>query len=112
MLGEYSHLKEDLESAAVLRLLAKLLDIKNSSSETKSWVLMAMTKLCEGTAAVSVAQDVSETYSSSLDTVLRQRAQELEHLSQDSELCVKVLPRGGDREHVEVTCMQGLHLQK
>ncbi|XP_028285782.1 AP-4 complex subunit epsilon-1 [Parambassis ranga] len=102
VLGEYSYLKEDLESAAVLRLLAKLLDMKNSSSETKSWVFMAMTKLCEGTAGVSVAQEVSETYSSSMDTVLRQRAQELEHLSQDSELCAKVLPRGGDREHVEV----------
>lgn len=103
VLGEYSHLKEELEAATVLRLLAKLLDMKNTSSETKSWVLMAMAKLCEGGADVSVAQEVSETYSSSLDTVLRQRAQELQHLSQDSELRVRVLPRDAGLEPLEVT---------
>lgn len=102
VLGEYAHLKEDLEVAVVLRLLAKLLDLKTSSSETRSWVLMAMTKLCEGGIGVSVAQEVCETYSSSLDTVLRQRAQELQHLGQDSELRARVLPRGAGPEHVEV----------
>lgn len=87
----------------VLRLLAKLLDMKTTSSETKSWVLMAMTKLCEGGAGVSVAREVSETYSSSLDTVLRQRAQELQHLSQDPELRARVLPRHTGLEPLEVT---------
>lgn len=103
VLGEYSHLKEELEAATVLRLLAKLLDMKNTTSETKSWVLMAMAKLCEGGASVSVAQEVSETYNSSLDTVLRQRAQELQHLSQDSELRARVLPRDAGLEPLEVT---------
>ncbi|CAN9499415.1 unnamed protein product [Ophioblennius macclurei] len=104
VLGEYSHLKEDLEAATVLALLAGLLDMKSSSSETKSWVLMAMTKLCEGGAAAdtSVAREVSEAYSSSMDTVLRQRAQELQYLSQDSELRAKVLPRGASLEPLEV----------
>ncbi len=64
---------------------------------------MAMTKLCEGGAAVSEAQDVCETYSSSMDTVLRQRAQELQHLSQNSELRARVLPRDAGREPLEVT---------
>ena len=103
VLGEYSYLREDLEAATVLRLLAKLLDMKNTSSETKSWVLMAMTKLCEGGAGVSVAQEVSETYSSSLDTVLRQRAQELQHLSRHAELRARVLPRDAGLEPLEVT---------
>ncbi|XP_037624076.1 AP-4 complex subunit epsilon-1 [Sebastes umbrosus] len=102
VLGEYSYLREELEAATVLRLLAKLLDMKNTSSETKSWVLMAMTKLCEGGAGVSVAHEVSETYGSSLDTVLRQRAQELQHLSQDSELRARVLPRDAGLEPLEV----------
>ncbi|KAM7414755.1 hypothetical protein PAMA_019525 [Pampus argenteus] len=102
VLGEYSHLMEDLEPAAVLRLLAKLLDMKHTSSETKSWVLMAMTKLCEGGAGVSVAQEVSETYSSSMDTVLRQRAQELQHLSHNSQLRDRVLPRDARLEPLEV----------
>lgn len=103
VLGEYSYLRQELEPATVLRLLAKLLDMKTSSSETKSWVLMAMTKLCEGGAGVSVAREVCETYSSSLDTVLRQRAQELQHLSQDSELRARVLPRDAVMEPLEVT---------
>ncbi|XP_061577695.1 AP-4 complex subunit epsilon-1 [Cololabis saira] len=101
-LGEYAHLKEDLEPAAVLRLLAKLLDMKSNAAETKSWVLIAMTKLCSGAAAVSVAQDVSEAYSGSLDTLLRQRAQELQCLSQDSDLHARVLPGSGRLEPVEV----------
>lgn len=102
VLGEYSYLREDLEAATVLRLLAKLLDTKNTSSETKTWVLMAMTKLCEGGAGVSMAEEVSETYGSSLDTVLRQRAQELQHLSQDAELRARVIPRNAALEPLEV----------
>ncbi|XP_071352623.1 AP-4 complex subunit epsilon-1 [Trachinotus anak] len=102
VLGEYSHLREEVEPTVVLRLLAKLLDMKQTSSETKSWVLMAMTKLCKGGAGVSVSQEVSETYSSSMDTVLRQRAQELQYLSQDSELRARVLLRDADLEPVEV----------
>ncbi|XP_070763740.1 AP-4 complex subunit epsilon-1 [Enoplosus armatus] len=102
VLGEYSYLREDLEAATVLRLLAKLLDMKNTSSETKSWVLMGMAKLCEGGVGVSVAQEVSEAYVSSLDTVLRQRAQELQHLSQDSELRARMLPRDAGLESLEV----------
>lgn len=63
---------------------------------------MAMTKLCQGGQDVFIAHEVSETYSSSMDTVLRQRAQELQHLSQDSALKAKVLPRGADLEPLEV----------
>lgn len=106
VLGEYSHLKEGLEPSTVLRLLTKLLDSKSTSSETKSWVLTAMTKLCVGGTGVSEAQVVSEKYSSSLDTVLRQRAQELQHLSQDSELRAKVLPRNAGLEPLEVSKTQ------
>ncbi|XP_023266389.1 AP-4 complex subunit epsilon-1-like, partial [Seriola lalandi dorsalis] len=110
VLGEYSHLKEELEPAIVLKLLAKLLDMKQTSSETKSWVLVAMTKLCEGRAGVSVTQEVSETYSSSMDTVLRQRAQELQCLSQDSELRGRVLFRDTGLEPLEVTYMEGCRI--
>ncbi|XP_040893945.1 AP-4 complex subunit epsilon-1 [Toxotes jaculatrix] len=102
VLGEYSHLREDLEPVTVLRPLAKLLDMRQTSSETKSWVLMAMTKLCEGRAGVSVAQEVCETYSSSMDTVLRQRAQELQYFSQNSELRARVLHRDTGLEPLEV----------
>ncbi|XP_037307696.2 AP-4 complex subunit epsilon-1 [Pungitius pungitius] len=102
VLGEYSYLRGELEAATVLKLLAKLLDMKSTSSETKNWVLMAMTKVCEGRVGVSVAQEVCETYSSCLDTALRQRAQELQHLSQDPDLRAKVLPRDAGPEPLEV----------
>lgn len=102
VLGEYSHLKTDLKPVTVLRLLASLLDMKSTSSETKNWVFMAMAKLCEGGADVSVAREVCEAYSSSLDTVLRQRAQELQYLSQHPELRAKVLPTGAGLQAVEV----------
>ncbi|KAM4572524.1 AP-4 complex subunit epsilon-1 [Odontesthes bonariensis] len=102
VLGEYSHLREDLDPAVVLKLLAKLLDMKSSSSETKSWALMAMTKLCLGGAASSAAREACEACSSSLDTILRQRAHELQYLSQNSELQARVLPRSDRLEPVEV----------
>uniref|UniRef100_A0A4W6D5R0 AP-4 complex subunit epsilon n=1 Tax=Lates calcarifer TaxID=8187 RepID=A0A4W6D5R0_LATCA len=92
VLGEYSHLREELEPATVMRLLAKLLDMKQTSSETKSWVLLVFQS----------AQEVSETYGSSMDTVLRQRAQELQHLSQDCELRARVLPQDAGLEPLEV----------
>lgn len=103
VLGEYCHLKEDLEAATVLKLMANLLDLKSTSSETKTWVLLAMTKLCESSSAdASVIGEVCEAYSSSLDTVLRQRAQELQHLSQDPDLRAQVLPPESSREPLEV----------
>ncbi|XP_057692318.1 AP-4 complex subunit epsilon-1 isoform X2 [Corythoichthys intestinalis] len=102
VLGEYSHLREDLEPATVVKLLAKLLDLKQASSETKSWVLSAMTKLCEGEASTSLLQEISETLSCSMDTVLRQRAQELQNLQLNPELRAKVLPRNVCAEPLEV----------
>lgn len=84
-------------------LLAKVLSMKTASSETKTWALMAMTKLCDGGAAAAVAQQISEAYSSCLDTVLRQRGHELQLLSQDPELRARVLPRGTGPETLEVT---------
>lgn len=103
VLGEYSHLREELEPTTVPVLLAKVLAMKTASSETKTWALMAMTKLCDGGAGAAVAQQVAEAYGSCLDTVLRQRGHELQLLSQDPELRASVLPRGTDA--VEVTAL-------
>lgn len=102
VLGEYSYLKEGLEPATVLRLLAPLLDLRHCSSETKNWVLTAMTKLCEGPACVSWAQELADRHSGSLDTVLRQRLHELQHLAAHAELRIRVLPRNVGLEPLEV----------
>jgi len=102
VLGEYAHLKEGLEPVAVLRLLASLLDLRHSSSDTKSWALTAMAKLCDGPACASVARELAERHGGSLDTVLRQRLHELQHLAAHGELRARVLPRTAGLEPLEV----------
>nr|XP_023991398.1 AP-4 complex subunit epsilon-1 [Salvelinus alpinus] len=103
VLGEYSYLREeDLDPGSVMRLLARLLDQRHTSTETRSWVLGAMTKLCSSPVSVALARDVCERYSGSLNTVLRQRAQELMILSQDTKLRARVLPAEGKLETLEV----------
>ncbi|XP_059917333.1 AP-4 complex subunit epsilon-1 [Gadus macrocephalus] len=102
VLGEYSSVKEGLEPATVLRLLAPLLDLRHCSSETKSWVLAAMTKLSAGPACLPLAQELAERHGGSLDTTLRQRLHELQHLASDGELLRRVLPCGDGLEPLEV----------
>ena len=102
MLGEYSSVKEGLEPVTVLRLLAPLLDLRHCSSETKSWVLTAMTKLSHGPTCLSVAQELAERHGGSLDTVLRQRLHELQHLASHAELRLRLLPHSQGLEPLEV----------
>ncbi|XP_073720644.1 AP-4 complex subunit epsilon-1-like isoform X1 [Misgurnus anguillicaudatus] len=100
VLGEYSHLQESLDQREVVHLLMKLLDQKSVTCETRVWVLSALTKLSKD--QTDLILDLAESLSSSQDTVLRQQAQELCHLSQDSELHGWVLPRGAPWDSVEV----------
>ncbi|XP_020347776.2 AP-4 complex subunit epsilon-1 isoform X2 [Oncorhynchus kisutch] len=103
VLGEYSYLREEeSDPGSVMRLLARLLDQRHTSTETRSWVLGAMTKLCSSPVSVALARDVCERYSGSLNTVLRQKAQELMILSQDTKLRARVLPAEGRLESPEV----------
>lgn len=101
VLGEYSHLQESVDQREVIRLLTKLLDQKTISSETRAWVLSALNKLSKD--QTDLILDLVESLSSSQDTVLRQQAQELRHLNQDSQLHEWVLPRGAPWDSVEVT---------
>lgn len=100
VLGEYSHLQESVDQREVICLLTKLLDQKTITSVTRVWVLFALTKLSED--QTDLILDLLENLSSSQDTVLRQQAQELHHLSQDSQLHEWVLPRGAPWGSVEV----------
>ncbi|KAI4903115.1 hypothetical protein NFI96_015692 [Prochilodus magdalenae] len=102
VLGEYSCLKEDVDKQEVIRLLKKLLEQKRVSSETKSWVLSALTKLCEGPGCKELALELVESMSSSLDTMLRQQAHELRLLSQDLQLHAQVLPHPNPWGSLEV----------
>ncbi|KTG32801.1 hypothetical protein cypCar_00020421 [Cyprinus carpio] len=100
VLGEYAHLQESVDRREVIRLLTQLLDQRSVSSETRVWILSALTKIPEG--QTDLILDLAESLSSSQDTVLRQQAQELRHLSQDSQLREWVLPRGAPWDGIEV----------
>ncbi|XP_073688698.1 AP-4 complex subunit epsilon-1 [Garra rufa] len=100
VLGEYALLQESVDQCEVIRLLAKLLDQRNVSLETRVWILSALTKISEG--QTDLILDLVESLSSSQDTVLRQQAQELRHLSQDSQLHDGVLPLGVPWEGMEI----------
>ncbi|XP_059391980.1 AP-4 complex subunit epsilon-1-like [Carassius carassius] len=100
VLGEYAHLQGSVDRREVIRLLTQLLDQRSVSSETRVWILSALTKIPEG--QTDLILDLAERLSSSQDTVLRQQAQELLHLSQDSQLHEWVLPRGAPWDAIEV----------
>ncbi|XP_026110031.1 AP-4 complex subunit epsilon-1-like [Carassius auratus] len=100
VLGEYAHLQGSVDRREVIRLLTQLLDQRSVSSETRVWILSALTKIPEG--QTDLILHLAERLSSSQDTVLRQQAQELLHLSQDSQLHEWVLPRGAPWDAIEV----------
>uniref|UniRef100_A0A673GLL8 AP-4 complex subunit epsilon n=1 Tax=Sinocyclocheilus rhinocerous TaxID=307959 RepID=A0A673GLL8_9TELE len=100
VLGEYAHLQESVDQREVIRLLTQLLDQRSVSSETRVWILSALTKISEG--QTDLILDLAESLSSSQDTVLRQQAQELRHLSQESQLHEWALPRGAPWDGIEV----------
>ncbi|KAL2093414.1 hypothetical protein ACEWY4_010726 [Coilia grayii] len=108
VLGEYSHLIDDLSASLVIDLLVRLLDQPGLTSDTRSWVLSAVAKLSAGGSGAvgsegpGPVQRVAQQHSSSLDTQLRQQALELQLLSQDPELHARVLPRGASWAGLEV----------
>uniref|UniRef100_A0A8C9TDH7 AP-4 complex subunit epsilon n=1 Tax=Scleropages formosus TaxID=113540 RepID=A0A8C9TDH7_SCLFO len=93
VLGEFSFLKEGLEPADVVERLGKLLDDDAITTETRCWVLAAMSKLCGSSDALCKAEKVAHKYTSCLDTALRQQAVELELLGRDVDLRTRVLPQ-------------------
>lgn len=102
VLGQYSHLRADHDPTRIVTLLTKILDMKQTSNETKTWVFMAMTKLCSGESSVSITQSVCDEYCTSMNTVLRQRAHELQLLSQDPVLQGQLLPLHSGPDPLEV----------
>ncbi|XP_069046608.1 AP-4 complex subunit epsilon-1 isoform X2 [Lepisosteus oculatus] len=102
VLGEYSYLKSETGYEVVLKKLARLLDQSSVTPETKSWIMAAITKLSSGTTCTETARAVALKYSTSLDTVLRQCAFELRHLTEDRDLMSQVLPLDASCEDLEV----------
>ncbi|KAJ8343558.1 hypothetical protein SKAU_G00308870 [Synaphobranchus kaupii] len=102
VLGEFSFLKVGLEPSVVLAQLGRLLEQSRITTETRSWVLAAMCKLCGGAACAGVAGEVAGRYGGSLSTTLRQQALELIVLSRDGALKDRTLPQNASWDGLEV----------
>ncbi|MGH0132215.1 UNVERIFIED_CONTAM: hypothetical protein FKN15_021636 [Acipenser sinensis] len=102
VLGEYFFLKAETKPEVVLDKLGRLLDQSSVTSETKGWIMAAITKLSSHTVCPNTVAEVAQKYTTSLDTVLRQHAFELKHLNEDRDLIRRVLPLDASCEDIEV----------
>uniref|UniRef100_A0A4W3KHW9 AP-4 complex subunit epsilon n=1 Tax=Callorhinchus milii TaxID=7868 RepID=A0A4W3KHW9_CALMI len=91
VLGEYSYLKTDVKPEDTIQKLLRLLEQSSTSSETKAWILAAITKLFRLTVNTNLLSKIVHNYSSSMDSCLRQYAFELKQLVENKETMNSVL---------------------
>ncbi|XP_051039420.1 AP-4 complex subunit epsilon-1 [Phodopus roborovskii] len=91
VLGEYSYLLDKESPAEVIARLYKLLMSDSISSETKAWLIAAVTKLTPQARSSHVVEKLIQEFTVSLNTCLRQHAFELKHLHEDVELTKSLL---------------------
>ncbi|XP_059117322.1 AP-4 complex subunit epsilon-1 [Peromyscus eremicus] len=91
VLGEYSHLLDEESPEGVISRLYKLLMSDSISSETKAWLIAAVTKLTPQARSSHVVEKLIQEFTISLNTCLRQHAFELKHLHEDVELMKSLL---------------------
>ncbi|KFZ47419.1 AP-4 complex subunit epsilon-1, partial [Antrostomus carolinensis] len=92
VLGEYSHLVTDVDPEVILTKLHSLLKKTFVTSETKAWIMAAVTKIASRTSCSKTVDDLIQEFSNSLDTCMRQYAFELKHLCEDKALMKNLLP--------------------
>lgn len=92
MLGEYFSLVTDVDPEVILTKLHSLLKKTFVTSETKAWIMAAVTKIASHTSCSKTVDELIQELGSSLDTCLRQYAFELKHLCEDKALMKNLLP--------------------
>lgn len=92
VLGEYSYLLDKETPEQVITKLYKLLMNDSVSSETKAWLIAAVTKLTVQAHSSNVVEKLIQEFTGSLDTCMRQHAFELKHLHENVELMKSLLP--------------------
>lgn len=92
VLGEYFSLVTDVDPEVILTKLHGLLKKTFVTSETKAWIMAAVTKIASHTSCSKAVDEIIQELSSSLDTCLRQYAFELKHLCEDKALMKSCLP--------------------
>ncbi|NXK50184.1 AP4E1 protein, partial [Chauna torquata] len=92
VLGEYSSLATDVDPEIILTRLHSLLKKTFVTSETKAWIMAAVTKIASRISCSKTVDKLIQEFSSSLDTCMRQHAFELKHLCEDKVLMKNLLP--------------------
>lgn len=92
VLGEYSYLLDKEMTEEIITKLYKLLMNDSISSETKAWLIAAVTKLTPQAHSSNIVERLIQEFTVSLDTCLRQHAFELKHLHENAELMKSLLP--------------------
>lgn len=92
VLGEYSSLVTDVDPEVILTKLHSLLKKTFVTSETKVWIMAAVTKIASHTSSSMTVDKLIQEFSNSLDTSMRQYAFELKHLCEDKALMKNLLP--------------------
>ncbi|XP_029871823.1 AP-4 complex subunit epsilon-1 isoform X3 [Aquila chrysaetos chrysaetos] len=95
VLGEYSSLVTDVDPEVILTKLHSLLKKTVITSETKMWIMAAVTKIASHTSCSKIVDRLIQEFSNSLDTCMRQYAFELKHLCEDKALMRNLLPFDG-----------------
>ncbi|KAJ8779185.1 hypothetical protein J1605_000061 [Eschrichtius robustus] len=92
VLGEYSYLLGKETPEEVITKLYKLLTSDSISSETKAWIIAAVTKLTPQAHSSNIVERLIQEFTTSLDTCLRQHAFELKHLHENVKSMKGLLP--------------------
>nr|XP_015098221.1 AP-4 complex subunit epsilon-1 isoform X1 [Vicugna pacos] len=92
VLGEYAYLLGKETPEEVITKLYRLLTSDSISSETKAWLIAAVTKLTPQAHSSSIVERLIQEFTTSLDTCLRQHAFELKHLHENVEFMKSLLP--------------------
>lgn len=102
VLGEYSYLLDKESPEEVIARLYKLLMSDSISSETKAWLIAAVTKLTPQAHSSHIVEKLIQEFTVSLNTCLRQHAFELKHLHENIELTKSLLQGAQNCEDIVV----------
>ncbi|XP_074989192.1 AP-4 complex subunit epsilon-1 isoform X2 [Caretta caretta] len=102
VLGEYSYLVNDGDPEVIITKLHRLLKQTFVTSETKAWIMTAITKISSRMPCSKTVDKLIQEFSTSLDTCMRQYAFELKHLCENKELMKNVLPLDASCDEIMV----------
>ncbi|XP_075753354.1 AP-4 complex subunit epsilon-1 isoform X3 [Pelodiscus sinensis] len=100
VLGEYFYLINDGDPEIIITKLYRLLKQTFVTSETKAWIMSAITKMASRIPCSKTVDKLIQEFSTSLDTCMRQYAFELKHLCENKELMKNLLPLDASCETV------------